>query len=189
MIAFKNLYNGVHKLATRPRILILFLLAHAVLLLMMLFTFPEINAKMQGRAFDLRTFGYTYEEALVLVRNLDDLTTEKYIFPQLLLLDVLYPMLVALFLSALILRLMDLLKVASGSLYSNLYLIPFLAMLFDYLENASIVVMISNPDSLSEQLVGLASSLTLLKSSFTILSWIIVLTLSAFWLIARTRKK
>ena len=98
-------------------------------------------------------------------------------------------MLVALFLSALILRLMDLLKVASGSMYSNLYLIPFLAMLFDYLENASIVVMISNPDSLSPQLVGLASSLTLLKSSFTILSWIIVLTLSAFWLRARIRKK
>ena len=186
---FPSLYKRIEEISSRSGVLILFLLAHAVLLIMLLYTFPSINERMEGKAFDLRTFGYSFEEAHFLIGNLDSQTTDFYIFPQLLLLDVLYPLLLALFLSSLIIRLFKLIGVPADSGYTNLYLLPFGAMMFDYLENATIVHMIVDPGSLSSQIVTLASSFTLLKSSLTLLSWILILILCVRWLLLRFRKK
>ena len=76
----------------------------------MLFTFPIINAQIGGAAFDIRTLGYSVSEARTILDNLNDQTIELYLFPQLTLLDLIYPALLALFLSSFLFRLFKLTK-------------------------------------------------------------------------------
>ena len=182
-----RIYNGLQGLASRKRILILFLLAHGVLLLMMTLTFPRINSQMGNKAFDLQTFGYSHQEAAVMLGNLDEATKDLYVFPQLLLLDILYPLLLALFLSALIIRLLKLMGRSAVYPYSQLYLLPFLAMIFDYVENVLILFMLDHSDNVSELLVKVASSATLLKGVSTLLSWILVLVLFLSWVLSKPK--
>ena len=182
-----RLYSWLQSLASKKWILILFLLAHAVLLVMMTVTFPRINAQMGNKAFDLQTFGYSYKDAVMMLGNLDQETTEIYVFPQLLLLDVLYPLLLALLLSALIIRLQNLKDQSSGYWRSKFHLLPFSAMIFDYIENVLILYMLSHQDNISKLLVAVASSATLLKGVCTLLSWILVLVLFLSWVLSNRK--
>ncbi len=180
-------HSWLQGLASRKGILILFLLAHGVLFAMMTLTFPRINSQMGTKAFDLQTFGYSHEEAVAMLGNLDQTTKDLYVFPQLLLLDVLYPVLLALLLSALIIRLVKLMGLSARFPYSQLYLLPFLAMLFDYIENSLILYMLSHQDDISELLVTVASGATLLKGVCTLLSWILVLVLFLSWVLSKRK--
>lgn len=177
-----KLYRKLEEISTKKGIIILFVTAHLTLLAMMLFTFPRINAKMQTQAFDLKTFGYSTAEALDMIGKLDQATIDFYIFPQLFLLDLLYPFLLAMFLSGLMVRLFNLTAIKSEHLFSNAFMLPFVAMCFDYLENISICFMISGGGDPSEGLIQAASFFTSLKSGFTIISWIIILILFVVYL-------
>jgi len=178
----KNLYGILERFASKSGILILFILSHTTLLLMMLFTFPQINDKMGTEAFDLKPYGYTQSEAIVMIQNLDQTTIDLYVFPQLFLLDVLYPLLLALFLSTVILRLSKLIKLKANRFYSNLIFLPFIAMFIDYIENLLIWRMISNPIEESSEIIKIASLATQLKGIFTTLSWIVIVILFILWL-------
>lgn len=178
-------YDKLARLATKPRIITLFILAHLVLLLMMLFTFPRINAQLGTEAFDLKATGYTVEEATAMLQNLDQETIDLYLFPQLFLLDVLYPLLLALLLSALIIRLSGLIKLSTDHGFSNIYLLPFLAMLLDYGENILIALMITNPNPVSESIIKTSGLFTQLKSGTTTLCWLVVIVLFVVWLVRR----
>ena len=178
----KKIHHQVERLSSKKGIIILFLLAHSVLGMMMIFTFSRINDRLGTQAFDLKTFGYSESEALSMLQNLDPATIDFYIFPQLLLLDVLYPVLLALFLSAVIIRLSILLKLSRDQVYSNLFLLPFFAMVSDYMENVMILLMIKNPTDPSLIVIQVASILTQMKGVFTMISWVIILILLTIWL-------
>lgn len=186
---FRKIHNKLERIASKNGITALFLLSHTVLLLMMLFTFPRINAKFGTQAFDLKTFGYSQSEARMMLRNLDQSTIDLYLFPQLFLLDILYPILLALFLSTLIIRLSDLIKINQNHLFSNLFILPFIAMFFDYFENIMISLMIINPTSVSSGVVKTASIFTQLKGAITTLSWLVVLILLVIWLINKRKNR
>lgn len=176
------MYNMLKRMASKSGIIILFLLSHSVLLLMMLFTFPRINAKFGTQAFDLRTFGYSQSEAISMIQNLDKSTIDFYLFPQLFLLDLLYPLLLALFLSTLIIRLSNLIKISQNYFYSNMFILPFVAMIFDYLENIMISLMITNPTNISSAIIKASSIFTILKGAFTSISWMLILILVVIWI-------
>ncbi|MDX5583682.1 MAG: hypothetical protein QNK20_01965 [Aureibaculum sp.] len=176
-------------MASKTRITALFLLSHTVLLLMMLFTFPQINAKLGTQAFDLKTFGYSQLEATMMLRNLDQSTIDFYLFPQLFLLDILYPILLALFLSTLIIRLSNLVKINQNHVFSNLFILPFIAMFIDYFENILITLMIINPTNVSSGVIKTASIFTQMKGGFTTLSWLVILILLGIWLINKRKNK
>ncbi len=182
-MTFKKIHNRLERIASKTGIIGLFLLSHTVLLLMMLFTFPRINAKFGTQAFDLKPFGYSQSEAIMMLRNLDQSTIDLYLFPQLFLLDILYPILLALFLSTLIIRLSNLIKINQNHVFSNLFMLPFIAMLFDYLENIMISLMITNPTNLLSGVIKTANIFTLMKGVFTTLSWLVILILFFDWLI------
>jgi hypothetical protein len=149
---------------------------------MMAFTFPRINAQFGTQAFDLKPMGYSLEEATLMLQNLDQSTIDFYVFPQLLLLDILYPILLALFLSTLIIRLSNLIFVSPNHIYSNLFMLPFIAMLIDYLENIMILVMITNPAEVSSGVIKATSIFTQMKGVFTTISWVVILILFVIWL-------
>lgn len=178
----KKLHGKLEMMASKSRILILFLLAHSVLLIMMVFTFPKINAKIGAQAFDLRTFGYSQSDAELILQNLDQTTIDLYLFPQLFLLDILYPILLALFLGTLIIRLTKLIWTKPKAICLNLFILPFIAMFCDYAENILISMMITNLNEVSSGIVKTASILTQVKGAFTTISWIIILILFVVWL-------
>jgi hypothetical protein len=176
-------------MASKKGITALFLLSHTVLLLMMLFTFPRINAKFGTQAFDLKTFGYSQSEATMMLRHLDQPTIDLYLFPQLFLLDILYPILLALFLSTLIIRLSNLTKINQNHVFSSLFVLPFIAMFIDYFENIMISLMITNPINVSSEVIKTASLFTQMKGGFTTLSWLVILILLGIWLINKRNNK
>ena len=125
----------------------------------------------------------------MIIQNLDQSTIDFYIFPQLFLLDILYPILLALFLSTIIIRLSILIKINSKHVFSNLFILPFIAMSFDYLENIMISLMITNSIDLSSVVIKSSSIFTQLKGSFTVLSWLVILVLLMVWLKNKWRNK
>jgi hypothetical protein len=186
---FRKLHNKLERLASKSGIIGLFLLSHTVLLLMMLFTFPRINAKFGTQAFDLKTFGYSQSEAIVMLQNLDQSTVYFYLFPQLFLLDILYPVLLALFLSTVIIRLSDLIKIKQDHVFSNLFILPFIAMFIDYFENIMISLMLLNRTSVWSGLIKTASIFTQMKGGFTTLSWLVIIILLVIWAIDKIKNK
>ena len=176
-----KIYCRLERMSSWTGIITLFILAHLVLLSMMIFTFPEINDKLGTQAFDLKTFGYSESETFTMLQNLDKATVDIYIFPQLFFLDILYPVLLSLFLSALIIRLSNLTMMNRKGFSSVLYLLPFAAMVFNYLENGFIFQMITNSADVSTVVIKTASILTQLKGAFTMLNWTIIFILSGVW--------
>jgi len=152
----------------------LFVSSHAVLLIMMSYTFPRINKQIGGPAFDLRPLGYSASEARSIFGNLNDQTIDLYLFPQLTLLDIMYPFLLALFLSSFLFRLLRLTKKKS-KVNSILLLVPFIAMIFDYLENTCIILMITESVEITESFVQTSSTFSILKGVFTSIAWISIL--------------
>lgn len=185
----KNLHKKLERITTRKGITILFVLAHSVLLIMMLYSFPKINAQLGAEAFDLRPGGYSPSEAMALLQNLDPATTDFYLFPQLFLLDVLYPILLTLLLSTLIIRLSRLAKINQQTIFSNLFLLPFMAMLADYAENSMIAIMITDPANVTSGFIRTASTFTQLKAGITTLSWLVILILLVVWLVGSRKNK
>lgn len=171
----------LQKTSSVTKIWISFMASHFVLLLMMIYTFPVINNQIGTKAFDLQTFGYSVSEAESIVNNLNDHATDLYIFPQLTLLDLLYPILLALFLSSLLFRLKKIAG-AKSKVASIFLIIPFLAMTFDYLENICIILMISKSIEISETIVILSSTFTVLKGVLTSIAWITILVYAIKWL-------
>lgn len=171
MLQFKSL---IARSSSVKSLCFLFVSSHLVLLFMMIFTFPRINTQIGTKAFDLQTFGYSTSVAQSIVTNLNNEITNLYLFPQLSILDVLYPFLLALFLSSFLYRLISITK-TQLSINSVLLVIPFLAMGFDYSENICIALMITKTVHTSEYFVLLSSTFTVLKSVFTTLAWFSIL--------------
>lgn len=175
-----TLHSLLQKTSSVKNICILFVASQLVLLLMMFFTFPVINSDIGTKAFDLQTFGYSVSTAKSIVNNLHERSLQLYFFPQLTLLDVCYPFLLALFLSSFLFRLIKITK-AENRLTSIILLIPFLAMLFDYSENICIILMITKSIELSQLVVFLSSTFTILKGLLTSIAWLAILLYTARW--------
>ena len=180
------------KTSSVKNICILFVASHLVLLIMMIFTLPVINDQIGTKVFDLQTLGYSVSVAESIVENLNNETTSLYLFPQLTLLDLLYPILLALFLSSILFRLFSITETKS-KIASILLVIPFMAMLFDYAENICVILMISKSLELTKTLVLLSSSFTILKGVFTSITWITILVYAIKWfrmkILERNNKK
>lgn len=184
-----SIFNStLQKTSSLKSVSILFVTSHLIFLSMMVFTFPVINNQIGIKAFDLQPFGYSASEAESIVNKLNTQTTDIYLFPQLTLLDVLYPLLLALFLSSFLFRLFLLTKTKHKA-NSILLILPFLAMGFDYLENICIILMISESIALSESFVLLSSSFTVLKGLLTSMAWLTILIFSIKWFLLRVNEK
>lgn len=183
-----NFYNLLTRYASPKMILLWFISAHVVLLCMMLFTFPEINTQLGAPAFDLRPLGYSVSEANQLLQQLDVATVRLYLFPQLFLLDVLYPLLLALFLSTLMVRLSHLAGKQNTLLVRMGITLPYFAMVFDYSENLLIARMITDPSNVSSGLIKTASTFTVLKGISTTLCWIAVMIMTGMLLVKWSKK-
>jgi hypothetical protein len=162
----KILVTYFQKYASGRVVLVTFVLTMGMYLLMLLYTIPKVESFAPGiPLFDLSPFGYSYQHASSLLAVLGEEGRSVYLYQQLPA-DFIYPGLFAISYSLLLTWLF-----AKGfnkeSKIFYLAAVPVLGGLFDYLENISIITMIKSFPNLSQELVGIASTFTLLKSIFT----------------------
>ena len=72
-------------------------------------------------------------------------------------------------------------KTNENRIFSKFYLLPFIAMFFDYLENGFIFQMVAHANDISSIIISPAGILTQLKGAFALLSWMIVLVMLGVW--------
>ncbi len=156
----------LQKVASGKTVFIAFILTMAVYLLMLFYSVPKVESFAPGMAlFDLSPTGYSYQHAISLLETLGETGRNVYLYQQLPI-DFIYPGLFAISYSLLLVWLFSK-SIPADSRMFYLVLVPVFAGLFDYLENVSIISMIRSFPALSQELVGIASTFSILKSLFT----------------------
>ena len=161
-----KLLKKMQSVLTGKLVMVLLFLANAVYLLMLFYSIPKLIQYSGGlELFDMSPFGYSYQTAMALLLALGENGRHFYQSTQLVL-DLFYPLLFALAYSSLALWLA---KGCKRNCKVMLYLavVPIFVCLFDYLENISIWVMLSDFPAVSDGLVATSSLFTVVKSSLT----------------------
>ena len=162
----KKIVTILQKMASGKAVLILFILTMAVFSLMIMFTIPKVESFASGiPLFDMSPSGYSHQQAISLLESLGEDGRNVYLFQQLPV-DFIYPGLFAIS-YALLLTWLFAKSFAANLKIFFLVLVPVLGGLFDYLENIGIIIMINAFPNISQGLVGVVSTLTILKSAFT----------------------
>ena len=155
-------------------VFILFVLTNVVYATIQGYSIPLVlSHSPESILFDMSPAGYSYAEAIELLRSLGPEGRNTYLTTQIPI-DLVYP---AMFGISYALMITWILKqgLPNHSKAHFLAFIPVLAGLFDYLENASIVAMLYAFPDVSENLVQVASSFTLAKSVLTTLFFLFLL--------------
>lgn len=167
-------------------ILLLLLLTNLVYAFMLLVTIPKVMHFSGGmELLDLMPAGYDTEYVDTLFRTLGQQGRNAYLFHQLPV-DMLYPFLFGVTYCLLLAHILNKLGKSTGHL-TYLCLLPLLAALFDYSENAGIIALLSHYPKNNGFLVVSTNVSTILKSCFTT-SYFLVLVISLIALGIQTRR-
>ncbi|MBO0475748.1 hypothetical protein DOK76_01620 [Vagococcus sp. DIV0080] len=146
-------------------IVCLFLFAQLIYLVMMTYTFPIIQQNSGTmKAMDLMSMGYSYDYVQAFLATLSPTSLNTYLFFQLPL-DILFPLATSLTFSMIIAK--------TTPLGNKLFLVGFIPMLFDYLENSCILIMLTS-NQITHSLVSLSSFFTLMKSVTTMIMYLLI---------------
>lgn len=184
----KKAVTYLQKIASGKVVLLFFTLTMAVYLFMLLYTIPRVASFAPGIAlFDLSPNGYSYQHAISLLEVLGEAGRNAYLFQQLPV-DFIYPGLFAVSYTLLLIWLFaKSFKVNSMMFY--LAMVPALGGLFDYLENIFIILMITSFPDFSQAIVVMASTLTILKSIFTTVFFLLLTVGVISFLVTRLKRK
>lgn len=156
-------------------VLSFFVLTMAVYSIMLSYSIPAVTLfAPQLPIFDLSPFGYSFTYANELLDTLGIDGRNLYLSTQLPL-DFIYPGLFSITYSLLLVWLLGKIKCNVNSKIYYLAFVPFLAGIFDYIENVFIIKMINSFPELQITTVKIASLFTLLKSSFTMLFFVLLI--------------
>lgn len=163
--------------------LLFLLLSQTIYIIMQTYSIPSIIHEADGLAiFDMRPLGYTYEYAYKFLSQLSEKGVELYTHIQLPL-DILFPILnclTGLCTFTLIVRLYNKVKNKTkldmqSAFFKAVLSLPLVAMLFDYLENIMILVMLSYKLAVPKFLVYVASIFTITKSMSTLIFYAMII--------------
>ena len=164
----------MQKYSTGKSILVLFALTMAVYLTMLSYSIPAVTAfSPELPIFDLSPLGYSFSYANELLDTLGAEGRNLYLSTQLPL-DFIYPGLFSITYSLMLVWLFGKTLTGASKVYC-LALVPFLAGIFDYIENIFIIKMISSFPDLQVTTVKMASTFSVLKSSFTTIFFILLI--------------
>lgn len=155
-------------------ILRLFILTNLVYVFMLIVTIPKTMAFSGGlKLLDMMPTGYDLGYVNELFNTLGE-TGRKFYLTKQIPVDMFYPLLFGITYSLL---LAFFLKKLDGvnSKFSYLCFIPIIAAVADYFENFGIIVMLKNYPELTETLVGITCSFSLVKSISTSVFFLILI--------------
>ncbi|GAA6135800.1 hypothetical protein NBRC116188_25900 [Oceaniserpentilla sp. 4NH20-0058] len=170
----QNLIRFIRKYSTGKIVISFFVLTMAVYLTMLSYSIPAVTAYAPHLPiFDLSPTGYSFSYAYELLDTLGSEGRDLYLYTQLPL-DFIYPGLFSITYSLLLVWLFGKTFKEKSKVY-YFALVPFLAGIFDYAENVLIVNMIMSFPELQITTVKIASIFTLLKSSFTLVFFMLLI--------------
>jgi len=176
------LWEKVKPYANFKIIVLFFLLSQIIYTLMLRVTIPAIISTGGEQIFDMSPSGYSYEYAAQFINGLSNDSLSMYLKGQLIL-DLFYPLFIGSF------GLLAMLTLARRDSFEKYFvLLPLIAIIFDYLENYFVFIMLSHPNELTLRLVTVASNITILKSIFYSLFLSIVLILYIRSIFQSTRR-
>ena len=169
-----NLITYLQQIARGKTVLLLFIVTNLIYGAMLMYSIPLVlSYAPELSLFDMSPMGYSYNQAIELLTTLGVDGRSIYLSVQLPL-DFIYPGLFAISYALLIIWAMK----RYLSTDSKLFLIAFIPILaggFDYLENISIIAMLSSFPDISENLVSAASTFTIVKSGLTTVFFVLLL--------------
>jgi hypothetical protein len=189
-------FDSIQAKLTWKTWLLFMVLSQSMLISMSIWTFPFISSRAQGReAFDMRPMGYSVDDARAFLGAIDKKGISFYKEIQLPL-DIVYPLLICLFILC---TLVILARALNGGRLSGefkaprwlswLMTIPLLGMLSDYFENICVFMMLSNPLRVSDIIIHAANFFTLAKSISTTINWSSVIALAIMALVANIKTR
>ena len=174
----------MQKYSTGKVVSVLFVLTMIVYSSMLLFSIPAVSMfAPEMPIFDLSPAGYSFDYANALLSKLGAEGRDVYLYTQLPL-DFIYPGLFSITYSLLLVWLLAKLFIDNSKVYYVAF-VPFMAGVFDYIENVYIISMINSFPDLQAATVNVSSFFTVLKSGFTMLFF--VLLMIAFMLLLKKR--
>ncbi len=181
--------------------LLFLLLSQSIYAIMQNYSIPRIRREADGLLiFDMNPLGYPYEYAHKFLTQLSEEGYTLYLHVQLPL-DILFPVLnclTGLSTFILLIRLYNKVKITSAlPIYSSfskaVLALPIAAMLFDYLENIMIFMMLSYKTAVPISLVYVASTFTIIKSISTVVFYTVVIAVllvnGVAWIRSRSKKE
>jgi hypothetical protein len=164
----------MQKYSSGKLISILFVLTMVVYVAMLSYSIPAVSAfAPEFPLFDLSPSGYSFSYANELLSSLGSDGRNLYLSTQLPL-DFLYPGLFSITYSLMLVWLCSKLFNKNSKIY-YFSLVPFLAGVFDYIENIFIIKMINSFPDLQVTTVKIASLFTVMKSSFTLFFFVLLI--------------
>ncbi|VAW16875.1 hypothetical protein MNBD_ALPHA12-583 [hydrothermal vent metagenome] len=147
-------------------------------LAMLLWSGPTLGSITGGLAiFDLRVTGYDLGEAKALLSALGNDGISFYLNVQQKL-DLSFPALLAL---TIMLAIILLAPARFGRWRYLLALVAIVGMVFDYMENAAVrLLLLAGPDNINQQIVAMASARSINKWTFTVIAIAIVVVFLLF---------
>jgi hypothetical protein len=168
------LIRFMQKYSSGKLISILFVLTMVVYVAMLSYSIPAVSAfAPEFPLFDLSPSGYSFSYANELLSSLGSEGRNLYLSTQLPL-DIIYPGLFSITYSLMLVWLCSKLFNKNSKIY-YFSLIPFLAGFFDYIENIFIMKMIHSFPDLQVTTVKIASLFTVMKSSFTLFFFVLLI--------------
>lgn len=181
--------------------LLFLLMSQSIYVIMQSYSIPRTNQEAGGLLiFDMHPLGYTYEYAHQFLSQLSEQGYTLYLHVQLPL-DILFPILnclTGLSTFILLIRLYNKVKHTSVlPIYSSFskaaLALPLVAMVFDYLENIMIFMMLSYKAAVPISLVYVASTFTIIKSISTLVFYIVAIAIllvnGIAWISGRSKKE
>nr|QNO51415.1 hypothetical protein PFCPEAIJ_00017 [Methanosarcinales archaeon ANME-1 ERB6] len=186
MNIFTKFQELSERYSTGRNIILLFIPWLIVGLTLLLYVIPEIRSCSNGlEIFDLRSNGYSAEEAKVLLESLGEEGRNVYLYKYVPL-DMAF-ILIYLPLWSLILAFLFKKGFKPESRIHYFVVIPLFLALFDFLENTGVAIMLSIFPSFSSSLAGLAGILTVIKNYLATFFYVLVLIGIIGWIIKRVR--
>jgi hypothetical protein len=169
-------------------ILPLFLLAGLVYAMMLMITIPKVMSFSDGmKILDMMPAGYNADYVNTLLDTLGEKGRNAYLFNQLPL-DMIYPLLFGISLCLILAYLLKKLDKLEGKLF-YICLLPLFSALFDYSENIGIISILNTYPNHSNLLIQITNVFSVLKSTSTIVNFIILIALLLVLLIRRLTAK
>ncbi|MGQ8337953.1 hypothetical protein ACUNWD_15490 [Sunxiuqinia sp. A32] len=175
----KNLIGTIKRNSSGKKVLILFILTNIVYAFMLMVTIPKVMSFSNGmKLLDMMPSGYSPEFVLKLLETLGTEGRNVYLFQQIPV-DMVYPGLFAISYCLVLGWLLSKMNNVKVGFY-YFCLIPFIAGLFDYLENLGIILMIRNYPDISDNLISATNISTIIKSTSTTIYFLVVIICLSF---------
>jgi hypothetical protein len=166
--------RSIQKYSTGKVVSVLFTLTMVVYFSMLFYSIPAVvKFAPELPIFDLSPAGYSFAYASELLNTLGVEGRDTYLSTQLPI-DFIYPGLFSITYSLLLVWLFGKILNTNAKIY-YFTLVPFLAGMFDYVENIFIIKMINSFPELPVTTVNIACTFTILKSSFSLFSFILLI--------------